>query len=451
LNQQQTNALEILLDFEKGTKRTCCLEGYAGTGKTTVLNTYIQQSSVRNIAVSAPTHIAKQVIETITQKQGLTIQSLLGLRPDINIENYDYNKPEFKEIGEPKISNYSLVIIDECSMLNASIVKRIVKIAEQFRTKIIFVGDSLQLPPIKEKLSISFTAVDVKISLTEIVRQTETNSIKYVAGLFRNDILNGTQEGFKYLSENPDGLIDGEGYRVMTDRNELADIVNQFYNSFEYTEFGSTRWIKYLAYTNKTVTKFNQYVRPRLYTNPSLLEVNELLIGYKTISIQIPYSDDRITPVYNSRQYRVLNPKTVTSPYDLQCENIDIEADGLINNINIVRPESYESFVVIFNQLLSNALSNRTKFRDFYAFKNTHVLLTNIDNVNDFNYYNKPTVITKDIDYGYGVTVHKSQGSTYYHTIINGLDIKTCRISTDMKKLFYVALTRASHSTHILL
>ena len=118
------------------------LSGAAGTGKTTVVTAIIKALKGFKIMVSAPTHKAKEVISEITKKPGVTIHSLLGLKPNIELENFDPNNPTYQQLGEQSISKADIHIIDECSMINKELTKLLIKQAIANKVRIIFVGES---------------------------------------------------------------------------------------------------------------------------------------------------------------------------------------------------------------------------------------------------------------------------------------------------------------------
>jgi len=93
------------------------LLGPAGSGKSTIVKEIIRRSTIRSVAVSAPTHQAKTVITNMTGYPGETIQALLGLRPNMNVDNFDPTNVLFMPEGAERISEYKIVIIDECSMI----------------------------------------------------------------------------------------------------------------------------------------------------------------------------------------------------------------------------------------------------------------------------------------------------------------------------------------------
>jgi hypothetical protein len=80
--------------------------------------------------------------------------------------------------------------------------------------------------------------------------------------------------------------------------------------------------------------------------------------------------------------------------------------------------------------------------------------INSIDNflfVND-NVYDQYGVLiqAKVIDFGYAHTIHKSQGSTFTHVLINDDDINRCTDNNVKKQLRYVAVTRAKKSANII-
>lgn len=131
LNKGQLNALEAIRDFiskpygpDKDYSIT--LSGFAGTGKSTLMNFILDELPKKTkVVVSAPTHKAKEVIAKFTRKNAETIQALLGLRPNVDIDDFNPNNPVFACIAEERIQNYHIVVIDEASMLNKKLVKLI--------------------------------------------------------------------------------------------------------------------------------------------------------------------------------------------------------------------------------------------------------------------------------------------------------------------------------------
>src|SRR6478609_7129888 len=110
------------------------LKGYAGTGKTYLVQHVITEArkirvwkydpdleeSVEQpfkICVTAPTHQAKEVVSATARCEARTLQSIIGLAPNTDIENFDINNPAFDIKNTPAMPKYDLVVIDEASMI----------------------------------------------------------------------------------------------------------------------------------------------------------------------------------------------------------------------------------------------------------------------------------------------------------------------------------------------
>lgn len=115
------------------------ISGFAGTGKTTVTRDIVRNLN-GTIAVTAPTHKAVRIASSQIDREGRTIQKLLGLRPNTDLEHFDVNNPQFDPLATPTIKDYKYVIVDEASMINKGLYKLLLSESAQYGTKIIFVG-----------------------------------------------------------------------------------------------------------------------------------------------------------------------------------------------------------------------------------------------------------------------------------------------------------------------
>ena len=64
--------------------------------------------------------------------------------------------------------------------------------------------------------------------------------------------------------------------------------------------------------------------------------------------------------------------------------------------------------------------------------------------------YQNRVIRRKSFDYGYAITVHKSQGSTFTDTFIDMKDINCCSDDETRRQLQYVALSRTQRNAVIL-
>ncbi len=144
---RQDTALEILK-----TGRNCFLTGAAGTGKTYVLNRYIEYLRENNIpvAITASTGIAA------THLGGQTIHSWSGIGIKDRLTDWDIDAICQKESLVRKIQKTSVLIIDEISMLKSTTLDSINSVLKAIRQRedpfggmqVVLSGDFFQLPPV---------------------------------------------------------------------------------------------------------------------------------------------------------------------------------------------------------------------------------------------------------------------------------------------------------------
>ena len=136
------------------------LTGSAGSGKTFLLNKYIQYLQNHNIpvAVTASTGIAA------THMNGMTIHSWSGIGIKNKMDERDLDDMESKKYLWKRFEKARVLIIDEVSMLHGYQLDMIEKVCRKFKRnnepfgglQVILSGDFFQLPPVdKENQSTS--------------------------------------------------------------------------------------------------------------------------------------------------------------------------------------------------------------------------------------------------------------------------------------------------------
>lgn len=432
------------------------LTGSAGTGKTTLLSTFLKdiKAPFRNsqIAVCAPTHKAKKVVREKTGwRNSETLQSLLGLRADTSIEDYDPNNPQFNPIGDRKIRDYKLVIIDESSMINSALYISVIDAAKSAGCKVLFVGDTKQLNPVKEyNISPSLIAPINGYNLTQIVRQGKTNPLILLLDALRYDIENNTSTYSDILKENPVQVNDlNEGYQIVNPQ-DFALNLSTTYSCDSFKE--DKNYCRYISWTNVSITATNQWMRNKaLKLENKTLELEEIMLSYKTImdgdDIVLTNSDDYIVE-------KISDSSIGSYGYNLRTVFAHLRGidTGSVSKVHILIKEedNYKNYVEIYKQQLDKAVSynNRKSWEKFHEFKNEILVLDNITTGRK-DKWGKDEYVKKDLDYGYGITIHKSQGSTYNTVFVNGKDINKNPNDIERKRLWYVALSRASRMVYI--
>ena len=424
-----------------------CLQGYAGTGKTTIIRDAIYWYMDgpgkwdKKIAVTAPTHKAKKVVSDATGLQGKTIQSLVGLAPNVDVLNFDINNPEFALLNKPTISQYSVILVDEASMLNTELFELLYRQAAQFNVKLLFMCDSAQLPPIGEEMSpvVISELIGVRYQLTKVERQTGDNPLMLVYDAIRTDI-NSTRDNFSHISHLLSTNVDRSmGVEFLTDLKTFGGRVVTAFNSVMFNE--DPDYCKVLCWTNKRVSFWNNAIRatiidkrrkslpPEEILHDSIILPNELLLGYSTYSggivnsgeyrvKDIKYEEEiaKFGPYVNNDIFAGRENKVSFFVYDVLLESTT-EPDNCIR-CSIVEPttDNYQKFIMPFNWYLGQGKFNK-RWSMYYSWRNKYMLLTDIRDIN------KRLIVKKDLDYAYALSVHKAQGSTFSEVFIDEIDI----------------------------
>jgi len=434
---EQQNVIEQSINFIRhSTDNILTIKGNAGTGKTTVVKAILDNVKQKyKCVVSATSHKAKTVINIKSGVEGKTIQSLLGLMPNFDLKTFNPTKLSFEFLMRPSILSYDVIIIDEASMINKFLYEYLNK---NFKTKkIIFIGDDLQLPPIHETISPVFTNPINVLELKTIIRQENDNPFFKYFDLLRNDAKYKTVNFVNEIIKEKEHFINDVGFAVLKKQQFLEKLL-EYYYSTEYQY--NTDFVKYLAYTNSSVKSWNNYIRKQLIKSDDYISIKDKLLGYKTI-----YSGDIIL-LTNSEEYNITNLNlNSNNAFDFEIFNLTLNSSSteLDTFINIINPINKDFVKLLLSRYDDAICMGGRAWRTFYDFKNKFLLL------DDFKNNQNKTIIPKDIDFNYAITIHKSQGSTYKNCFINLNDILRCN-KNDLGKLLYVACTRFTNSNYFL-
>lgn len=458
----QSEAIKGLIEFfdspYNDSKRIYGLTGSPGVGKTFVTKYIVNKCKLPNSCIKAcsPTHKACRVLGQAIGTHTYTIHSVFGFRPNLNLEDFDYNNPIFKPVGEPKLENIKVLIVDECSMLNASLVNYINKICTENAIKVLYIGDDAQLAPVKEKVSTAFKCCVKLFRLIEVVRQGDDNPIKDLLDIIRNDIKNKTLNSISFLATltNPVYNGKGEGFCVVNQR-EFTNIIKQRFADEDFTK--NIELYKVIAYTNLKVNYWNNIIRNEIIfdAEKNFITNNDLIMAYETIL------DEYMSPIIsNSEEYIIKDMVNyVDDKYEFKGFLIKFQ---LVNGGTITKPlfvidhrDKYTilKYIKVVKDLISEAKkatggTRAKRWKEYYNFKENYLLATNIKK-------GKTIIYSRDIDYAFAITSNKAQGSTYTNVFVDLNDI--CFSDTgmmrenkdEMLRRLYVAISRARNEVII--
>lgn len=199
---QQQEALAKISTFLESGNRVFILRGYAGTGKTTLVSPILEMVDKLQLhpQLMAPTGRAARVLRMKTGRQATTIHKgiykMTSIVAEEGSEDEETELIYFFPVRENEFPGSSVLIIDESSMISS-----LKNVGENFRfgsdilikdllayahdSKIIFIGDPAQLPPIGDNKSVALDDDYFKelgfpvesFDLTEVIRQKKDSAI----------------------------------------------------------------------------------------------------------------------------------------------------------------------------------------------------------------------------------------------------------------------------------
>lgn len=432
-NAQQVDALNEMDRFMKSNETSMTLSGYAGTGKTSLMEIIAKKGRKqhRPVVFCASTNKAAAVLNERVSEAGFkasTLNKVFGISVEVDSNSNTYNARNLVNVlRDADIMPGTTVIIDEASMINEENYNILNNIAKQNSLKIIYVGDSAQLAPVNEdKISKVFRNGEGKVITLTQVERTDDNAILKEA----TDLRNGNSlSGISSFNDKGEGVA----YISPKHQDEINNVVAHYVKGLKQ----DPNYFRILAYTNKAVSAYNNQVRELLgYTSPTP-QVGEPMTGYTNWGYEWKTKSYRFI---NSESYKVSKVdkphKIATSLNDgtvVSMEAIPLTLEDPVGNVDTFNfidiknnPSNLQAAIQLANEkkmLWAKAkyavgrdakakIYQRINFIDNFLFVN--------DNIEDSNHN---LLQAKTIDFGYAMTVHKSQGSTFTNVLMDDVDI----------------------------
>lgn len=452
LNDQQKFALLELEKFYNSSESFFSLQGYAGTGKTTIMkifDAYLKKKKDKPLYL-APTHKANSVTKANNPEASTsTVHSVLGLVPEYDMasEKFDASKMKFNDPGEIGIEPETVVILDECSMVPDELADFICSAIEETQSKIIFLGDPAQLSPVgQNKLSKTFE-MNSKVELTKVERTGDNSILKEATNL---------REG-KTLSYQTELNQKGDGIMFTKNANTVAIYLKSIINSDEFKN--NPLHFRVLSGVNASIPVYNNLIRTLLYGKdaPFLVE-GELLMGYSNEQKNRKGSK-RPYNIMNSGDYSVVKVGESITKEVPHTDGLEVKGRMVLLhevtsqypiNVFILDPSTSAKTIRAIKLTIDGMWATYRRLNSEGRRGEAVEQLTKINEIqNSFStmkdIIDEETgrlIRKKTFDYGYTHTVHKSQGATYDKVLVLGDSFNVFDRNTQ-QQLKYVAITRA--------
>lgn len=418
-----------------------CIGGAAGVGKSIITKFLLNWSLNKYIdtVLCAPTHKAVLVLKDYNNYDTTTIHSLLALSPKIDILQLDIRELQFftSKTKSNHIPYKGLIICDEASMVSSDLFDLLVEKCNALSTQLIFIADYAQLNPVKEeKLSKVFTCKN-QFRLTKIYRQSEKSALTGILQTLRDTPI--------YEWKNCSGE---EGSLLI--EHDLKSFCNNAVSEYKQEILNKNiLHTKILAFTNKRVGLYNQVIHKFLYGDKNFLNPGELLMAYENF-------DFEGNKIINAMDYIVENVETtfINIPYYKKVSGYNVtvydEYTDTSFDIPIIAPEECsEELAVLIETIRVNAINSSGRAKAINWSKYYSIMESFCSSKALF--IEDRCIRKATFQYGYAITVHKSQGSSYDNIFLDMKDILRAKDKMVLRQLQYVGLSRTRGNANVLL
>lgn len=412
-NSGQKLAAEAFFDFLLTDTKGFILSGPAGVGKTywmgyiidEIMPQYLKTCELMgmkpeytDVTMTATTNKAAEVLGLSTQRDTSTIHSFMNIRVR---EDYDLGKQFLTRTPQWVVHQNRIIFIDEFSMIDSDLDDIINSGTEN--CKIVYVGDQYQLPPVFETLTPVLRKGYPVFELTEQMRNSGQPALMAICEQLRETVRTGV---FKPIQTVP-GVIEH-----LDDNQMQIELINALVANPEPNS-------RILAYSNKQVNLFNEYVREQRQL-PNLFTTGETLVNNSMLKLNAKQilSVEASVKVIDARGTRV--------------EKIGRDGEFEVQELLIRTPYHGDHMVLVptdkghYDQLIK--YFKRIKdWVNFYKLQQQYADLRPRD----------------------ASTVHKSQGSTYDTVFIDLENISKCTQPDVAARMLYVAFSRAKHKVYL--
>lgn len=450
----QQNLIKRLADFvvsDAGQFPLFLLEGYAGTGKTTIVSTLVKvlPRAGYHVVLLAPTGRAAKVLSLYAKMPAFTIHKRL-YRPALDSDGHVHFQVQTNK------SVRTLFIVDEASMIpddrqtaeNSAFQMRnlledlIGHVFSGQDCKMLFLGDSCQLPPVG---AIQSPALDTELLrqsyyldldmfiLSDVVRQSLESGILSVATAIRNKIganISGLPLPLFGKENSFDDVISLTGV-------DMPEALQQAFH-----DFGRENTVV-ITRSNKRANLFNQAIRERILFHESEIAAGDHLMVVRNNYFWLP-EDSKAGFIANGDIIEVQSLRKTEELYGFRFaeatvrmvdypEEQSFDVKLLLDTINSEGPAlSFQDNQRLFNEVIADYMHEPSRRKRMAGIRiNPHFNALQVKHAN-------------------ALTCHKTQGGQWDAVFIEKGFLKDEMIDTEYLRWLYTAVTRATRKLFLI-
>lgn len=409
LNQGQEDAANAFFHFLFTDQKEFIISGPGGVGKTflmghlidTIMPRYYDTCTLMGlkpeydqVQMTATTNKAAEALSLATGRPTKTIHSFLNLKVQ---DDYATGTSKLTRTGAWTVHSRVILFIDEASMIDFPLLEEI--LGSTMNCKIVYVGDHCQLAPIKEPLSPIYRKGIPFYELTEPMRNNGQPALMALCRQLRHTVETGE---FRPIQIVP-GAID------WCDDEDMQEGMRQIFADPHHTS-------RILAYTNKRVTEFNDFIRGvrglghEYVTGECLINNNAIQLGGRNGRMLSVEEEVEIVS-----QSGVTIKEFIDDGAELEIRRCDLTTRLGETFKDVPLPVDRDHF-----HSLIKYFQGRKNWNRYFYLKNTY-----------------PDLRPRDAN-----TAYKAQGSTYDTVFIDLGNISACNVPNQVARMLYVAVSR---------
>jgi len=445
--QKQSELLDVLTNFifSDDNRALFLLKGYAGTGKTTIISTVVHNlwKIGQKAVLLAPTGRAAKVISGYSNRQAFTIHKKIYYPKKQSSGGVSF-------VMQPNKHTDTLFIIDEASMIsdekqnaklfeNGSLLDDLISYVYSGKNcKIIFIGDTAQLPPVKltmspaleaDNLSFEFNKEVTEIELDEVVRQEEGSGILANATDLRLLIQNDSTH-FQFDVNYPDIIRLQDGY-------DIQDAITMAYDGDIGVEDTAI-----IVRSNKRANQYNQQIRTKIRGQENEISTGDYVMVVKNNYYWLKDSSSAGF-IANGDICEVMRINAIKDLYGFKFAEVEVrmidypdmkpfETVLLLDTLTSESPSlTYEESNRLYEAVKEDFANEKSKYKQFMGVKKN-------------KYFN-----ALQVKFSYAMTCHKSQGGQWKTVFIEQPYLPD-GASVEYLRWLYTAVTRAQEKLYLI-
>ena len=443
---RQAKLFEMLVDFifSKDYQTLFLLKGYAGTGKTSAISALVLNLNKTNkkAVLLAPTGRAAKVISGYSKVPAYTIHKKIYFPKKQQNGSVDF-------VLKTNKHRNTIFIVDEASMIpdrpqngklfeQGSLLDDLISyVYSGYHCKLVLVGDTAQLPPVKlsispaldeNRLEFDFDKNIYKIELNEVTRQHENSGILSNATILRT-LIDSDVTNFTFDMNYPDIVRLIDGY-------DIQDAISECYENdgVEDTAF--------IVRSNKRANQYNQQIRSHIRGKENEISTGDYIMVVKNNYYWLKESSSAGF-IANGDTCEVLRINSIKELYGFRFAEVEIrmidypdqppfETVLILDTLSSEKPSlTYEETNKLYEAVREDYAHEKSKYKQLLLVKKNMF----------FN--------ALQVKFSYAITCHKSQGGQW-KTIFIEQPYLPEGPSKEYFRWLYTAVTRAQEKLYLI-